>query len=653
MPAPETKIVLSAEDRASATLRHLQTNLGGMSNAVRTATALLVPLGAALSLGGAVAAIKSVTDLQDRFGKLAQSTGVGVKALTELDYAAKLSDVSTDDLGTGLSRLTARMADVAQGVPDATRLFKDFGVEVLNADGTLRSSDGVFKDIAQRFSEFEDGSTKSAFAMEFFGRSGTKLIPLLNSGRDGLADMAEEARQLGVVFDDKAAKAAEEFNDNLTRLKASAEGLKIELLSGLIPQLNEVITRFTAARREGLGFIEAIDVAAGLGGFSNLDEKIAETQRALDGLRKGRSGLFGPLVFGDSSQHIAQLEARLERLQRIQRLIAGADPGTGSYGPLVEEPPVPPAAPRITPPTGGRSAKLAQADLTDEQRTLIAAIGLYTDVEKRAKDYGLTLEWLDRLYFDGAIHVEQYDVAVQQLSKSTLTLGEDGDKALTKLADRWKDAIDPTREYTRQIEEIRNLVAAGKLTKDQGIAAEFEVENARQDAMFGGMADSAKEAGNAARELGLTFQSAFEDAIIEGKKFSDVLAGIGQDLLRLTIRKSLTEPLADRLSTVLNFGSLSGNRAPISASRATTVVPTKAMGIDFVPYDNYPAFLHRGERVVTAAENRQGSAEPMVFAPQITIHGEMSRSQEARLMVQMRNVALASQADARRRGVAA
>jgi hypothetical protein len=38
--------------------------------------------------------------------------------------------------------------------------------------------------------------------------------------------------------------------------------------------------------------------------------------------------------------------------------------------------------------------------------------------------------------------------------------------------------------------------------------------------------------------------------------------------------------------------------------------------MDYVPYDEYPAMLHRGERVMTAAENSRysgGSAPPIVI----------------------------------------
>lgn len=69
-----------------------------------------------------------------------------------------------------------------------------------------------------------------------------------------------------------------------------------------------------------------------------------------------------------------------------------------------------------------------------------------------------------------------------------------------------------------------------------------------------------KETKDLAKDLGLTFSSAFEDAIVGGKKFSEVLQGLGQDVLRLMIRKSVTEPLANSFSGMFTslFSSFDG-----------------------------------------------------------------------------------------------
>ena len=62
-----------------------------------------------------------------------------------------------------------------------------------------------------------------------------------------------------------------------------------------------------------------------------------------------------------------------------------------------------------------------------------------------------------------------------------------------------------------------------------------------------------------ARELGLTFSSAFEDAIIKGESFSKVLQGILQDIARIVVRRTITEPLGTAVTSSLagfDFGSI-------------------------------------------------------------------------------------------------
>ncbi len=57
------------------------------------------------------------------------------------------------------------------------------------------------------------------------------------------------------------------------------------------------------------------------------------------------------------------------------------------------------------------------------------------------------------------------------------------------------------------------------------------------------------------KDLGMTFSSAFEDAIVGGKKFSEVLQGLADDVLRLVTRKNITEPLADGVASI-DWGSI-------------------------------------------------------------------------------------------------
>ena len=66
---------------------------------------------------------------------------------------------------------------------------------------------------------------------------------------------------------------------------------------------------------------------------------------------------------------------------------------------------------------------------------------------------------------------------------------------------------------------------------------------------------------NTAEQFGETISSAFEEAIIEGKRFGDVLKSLAQDLTRILLRNFVTNPLADAITGALrgiSFGGSSG-----------------------------------------------------------------------------------------------
>lgn len=198
-----------------------------------------------------------------------------------------------------------------------------------------------------------------------------------------------------------------------------------------------------------------------------------------------------------------------------------------------------------------RAAGLAAGKSEAEIRKLIAAAA-----PKEPGRKGAEPEWVAREREMRDLIARQDAADIFSLTKDTTALDDliraqdliDEEK-IRSATERWKDLIDPTREYARQLDEIRALVAAGKLTPQQGIDAEFNVESRRSDELF--PVEKIEKAKSAAEELGLTFKSAFEDAIIGGEKLSKVLDGVVQDIARLVIRKSITEPFVKWLGGLL------------------------------------------------------------------------------------------------------
>lgn len=68
-------------------------------------------------------------------------------------------------------------------------------------------------------------------------------------------------------------------------------------------------------------------------------------------------------------------------------------------------------------------------------------------------------------------------------------------------------------------------------------------------------------------ELGMTFASAFEDAIVSGGELSEVLRGLAQDVLRIFVRETVTAPAAGFLSDIFKNIAGRADGGPISAGR--------------------------------------------------------------------------------------
>lgn len=209
----------------------------------------LAMAGAAVSMGMAT---RQALNTADEMVKTAAKVGVAVGELSRLKHAADLSGVSMDGLSTGLRKLSQNMAATAEGAGgQAGRAFQKLGISVTDAGGQLRDASSVLDDVAARFGAMPDGVNKTATAIALFGRSGTDLIPMLNGGAEGLAAMKAEADALGIVIDEQTGRAAERFNDNLTRLGKVQEGIATQLAARLAPALASVSDMLVKTATDG------------------------------------------------------------------------------------------------------------------------------------------------------------------------------------------------------------------------------------------------------------------------------------------------------------------------------------------------------------------------------------------------------------------
>lgn len=164
--------------------------------------------------------------------------------------------------------------------------------------------------------------------------------------------------------------------------------------------------------------------------------------------------------------------------------------------------------------------------------------------------------------------------AQQEMDRLTAKIHEDAEasaerarKEQERLLQSMLDAT-PTAQLEKQREEMQLLAKAfedGRITAEQfGEAANTRLGNVAKDV------DKANES---AKAFGQIMNSAFEVAVINGGKLSDVVKGLIADLARMAPRKSVTEPLAQVASGWIG-SFIDGFRAdggPVSAGKTYMV----------------------------------------------------------------------------------
>lgn len=194
------------------------------------------------AIGGALAVMAQKTATAgDELLKMGQKVGVPVEKLSALKYAAELSGVGVDELGTYLGHLSKSVIDASAGTGEASDTFKSFGINVKGVNEKIKPTDTLLLELADKFSTMEDSAGKTAIAMALFGRGGKDMIPFLNQGRDRIKEMTDEAEKMGLVFSKDSAEAANKFNDNITKIKEQINALVYAIGNQLIPAFNQLI----------------------------------------------------------------------------------------------------------------------------------------------------------------------------------------------------------------------------------------------------------------------------------------------------------------------------------------------------------------------------------------------------------------------------
>lgn len=316
--------------QARGEVRALGGELRGTETSTQAASSAAIQYKVALAAvaGASAVAFKRAVDYGDKLDKLTQKTGISTEILSGYALAAELAGTSQDAMAKGLVKLAQGMNEAAtSGTGPAAEAFEQLGISVVGADGKLRGTDAVLRDVADKFAAMEDGATKTALASDLLGsKLGSDLIPLLNGSATALDDVRERSAAMGLVWSRDDAAAAAALNDSVSELKATVRGFTQEAARYWIPTFADVAAGAVLAAQAVLGLDQA-QKRADAAKTDAQDRISAQTERVEQlkneiHLLNFEAGAF-PEYAESMLSSAAQLGTQLENEERILRNLRG------------------------------------------------------------------------------------------------------------------------------------------------------------------------------------------------------------------------------------------------------------------------------------------------------------------------------------------
>ena len=200
--------------------------------------------------------IKHIVDEStEAFEKLAGSvrdlqriTGGSIEQVSGLRGAMQLAGMNADNTTAAFRLFSRHLQDASTDAGKLAEMNAKLGGSILDANGAMKPMTELLPMVADKFKEMPNGVEKTSLAVELFGRSGTTMIPILNKGSEGMAELTDQAKKAGLVLDDVSMKSFMEAKKASREFTANLQGLQVTLGGDLVP----VIDGFQNIMRKGL-----------------------------------------------------------------------------------------------------------------------------------------------------------------------------------------------------------------------------------------------------------------------------------------------------------------------------------------------------------------------------------------------------------------
>lgn len=216
-----------------------QTLLGGVETAAKWGAAVVA--GATAAAGALVGVATDAAGAMDEIDKGSAKVGISKQAYQEWSYVLGQNGMDISKMEVGMKTLVAAMDGAAAGTASAQANFEALGLSIYDSNGNLKDQETMMNEAIYALANMENGTEKARLATELFGKAGVEMMPMLNGGAEGIADLTGRAHELGLIMSDEAVTAGVVLGDTMDDVKQSFGALGNQLGVSFMPIIQSVL----------------------------------------------------------------------------------------------------------------------------------------------------------------------------------------------------------------------------------------------------------------------------------------------------------------------------------------------------------------------------------------------------------------------------
>ena len=232
-------VELSMRDGVTEPLRRAEKRMELFGEKVKEIGSAVAMAGAAVAaFGGAIvsaaaASVAAFAKIAGDFSDIAAQTGLTVELMSELETSLKDAGSSVEEFSKSVVKMRRFISEAADGSKGAAEALGKLGLSA--SDLINLSADDQFLKIADALSKVKNPTDRLSLAMELFGKSAYKMLPVLEAGGAGIEEFRRKAREMGFSLSGETADAADALGTQIEVLQDQFGRIAVAIGEALLP----------------------------------------------------------------------------------------------------------------------------------------------------------------------------------------------------------------------------------------------------------------------------------------------------------------------------------------------------------------------------------------------------------------------------------